>query len=58
MRCTLATEKTEGHNKPTLVTTQSVKSPATTWTVGVLFVVGAGYFPLTSPSVGNFYLYG
>jgi hypothetical protein len=40
----LSTEKFEGHIKPTLVATQSVKSPATMWTVGVLFVEGAGYF--------------
>ena len=53
MRCALSTEKCGDHSKPTLVTTQSVKLPATMWTVGVLFGEGAGYFSLPSPSLGN-----
>ena len=40
MRCVLSTENFEVDSKPTLVTTQSVKWPATIWTVGVLFVGG------------------
>jgi len=53
MLCALSTEKFEGRSKSTLMTTQSVKSPATMWTIGVLFVEEAGYFPLPSPSLGN-----